>query len=326
SLSGYNGEMLDSATGWYLLGKGYRAYDPALMRFHSPDSLSPFGSGGLNPYTYCLGNPIALHDPTGHFASSTSSRTRIRHDDVGPEESKGGGFPWLMAVMGAVMVAISVAAVVGSLGAAFPAMIGATGAVAKLAASTAGIMLTTLSVGAKTAGVAAIAGVTAGVVSAPVIGSVSAVVNASAQSVSLGLSSTTMAARTAGKQGTVIDTLEYIDYAVTPLTLTDLIVSMAKKASTLTTKNSLPALSNIVQGTKSSVKGLFASERSSAGITVSKPIVRRASVSSISDSLSEPLPGSRRSSVAESSTGSAHPAIPESPAEAVPNQTVRGQA
>ncbi|WP_241509683.1 RHS repeat-associated core domain-containing protein [Pseudomonas ovata] len=77
SLSGYNGKMLDSATGCYLPGKGHRAYDPALMRFHSPDSLSPFGSSGLNPYGYCLNNPIILHDLIGHIASMRCSIRKL---------------------------------------------------------------------------------------------------------------------------------------------------------------------------------------------------------------------------------------------------------
>ncbi|WP_122317666.1 RHS repeat-associated core domain-containing protein [Pseudomonas cichorii] len=65
-LPGFNGEQPDPLTGHYLLGKGYRAYNPVLMRFNSPDSLSPFGEGGLNPYAYCLGDPVNRLDPTGH--------------------------------------------------------------------------------------------------------------------------------------------------------------------------------------------------------------------------------------------------------------------
>lgn len=66
SLLAFNGEVRDPASGWYLLGRGYRAYNPSLMRFHSPDYMSPFGAGGVNPYMYCAGNPIAFSDPTGH--------------------------------------------------------------------------------------------------------------------------------------------------------------------------------------------------------------------------------------------------------------------
>lgn len=68
SLLQFNGERSDPVTGHYLLGNGFRAFNPVLMRFNSPDSLSPFGDGGLNPYAYCLGDPVNRNDPTGHVS------------------------------------------------------------------------------------------------------------------------------------------------------------------------------------------------------------------------------------------------------------------
>ncbi len=64
---GFNGEPCDPVTGHYLLGNGYRAFNPVLMRFNSPDSLSPFDEGGLNAYAYCQGDPVNFDDPTGHI-------------------------------------------------------------------------------------------------------------------------------------------------------------------------------------------------------------------------------------------------------------------
>ncbi|MGI3428422.1 RHS repeat-associated core domain-containing protein [Providencia stuartii] len=61
----FNGERKDPLTGVYHLGNGYRAYNPTIMRFNCPDSLSPFGEGGINPYVYCNGDPINYTDPTG---------------------------------------------------------------------------------------------------------------------------------------------------------------------------------------------------------------------------------------------------------------------
>jgi RHS repeat-associated protein len=65
---GFNGQLREAKIGWYMLGNGYRAYNPRLMRFNSPDSWSPFGRGGLNAYMYCVGDPINRADPTGHGA------------------------------------------------------------------------------------------------------------------------------------------------------------------------------------------------------------------------------------------------------------------
>lgn len=67
SLPGFNGERKDPVSNMYHLGNGYRAYNPVLMRFNCPDSLSPFSGGGLNPYAYCSGDPVNNTDPSGHI-------------------------------------------------------------------------------------------------------------------------------------------------------------------------------------------------------------------------------------------------------------------
>ncbi|PQE26124.1 YD repeat-containing protein [Rutstroemia sp. NJR-2017a BBW] len=65
---GFGGQWRDPVTGWYHLGNGYRVYNPDLMRFHSPDPWSPFTSGEINPYVYCLGDPVNRADPNGHWS------------------------------------------------------------------------------------------------------------------------------------------------------------------------------------------------------------------------------------------------------------------
>lgn len=67
TMAGFNGERIEDMAVGYLLGNGYRLYNPALMRFHAPDSLSPFDKGGFNSYSYCQDDPINFTDPTGHF-------------------------------------------------------------------------------------------------------------------------------------------------------------------------------------------------------------------------------------------------------------------
>ncbi|WP_459206251.1 RHS repeat domain-containing protein [Pseudomonas sp. MLB6B] len=137
SALGFNGEALDSGSGWYLLGNGYRAYNPALMRFNSPDSESPFDTGGLNPYAYCLGNPVTLRDPTGHSATGATGRPR-RPDEDDPNwlgRSGGGGdstkWIWLavavVATIAAVFTAGASLAAVGAFGAGAAAAVASAG-------------------------------------------------------------------------------------------------------------------------------------------------------------------------------------------------------
>ncbi|KAM0255847.1 hypothetical protein ACHAQJ_005352 [Trichoderma viride] len=66
----WNGQWRDPVTGWYHLGNGYRVYNPVLMRFHTPDSWSPFTSGEINAYAYCLGDPVNRVDPGGQSSVS----------------------------------------------------------------------------------------------------------------------------------------------------------------------------------------------------------------------------------------------------------------
>ncbi|RMQ43202.1 hypothetical protein ALQ04_02871 [Pseudomonas cichorii] len=110
--SAFNGELREPSTGWYLLGQGYRAYNPVLMRFHSPDSLSPFDRGGLNPYAYCLGDPVNYLDPDGHIPS------------------------WLVPAAGIAFSIVGILSSVASLGTAAPlATAGVAGAWAALSSA-----------------------------------------------------------------------------------------------------------------------------------------------------------------------------------------------
>lgn len=64
----FTGQWHEPRPDCYLLGNGYRAYNPRLMRFNSPDSFSPFGEAGINSYAYCEGDPINDSDPNGNLS------------------------------------------------------------------------------------------------------------------------------------------------------------------------------------------------------------------------------------------------------------------
>ena len=68
--AGYNGARRDPVTGCYHLGNGYRVYSPVMRRFAQPDSLSPYGEGGINDYAYCNGDGVNHYDPSGHIMIS----------------------------------------------------------------------------------------------------------------------------------------------------------------------------------------------------------------------------------------------------------------
>lgn len=71
---GFSGQLREPHTCIYMLGNGYRAYSTHLLRFFSPDTLSPFQEGGINAYAYCLGDPVSATDPTGHISAALMNR------------------------------------------------------------------------------------------------------------------------------------------------------------------------------------------------------------------------------------------------------------
>lgn len=64
---GYTGQRHSAVSGHYLLGNGYRGFNPVLKRFAGQDSLSPFGAGGEHGFAYCGNNPVNRSDPSGHL-------------------------------------------------------------------------------------------------------------------------------------------------------------------------------------------------------------------------------------------------------------------
>ncbi|MNH08192.1 hypothetical protein D3C81_785160 [compost metagenome] len=72
-LLGFNGEQRNGLLHGYALGNGHRFYSPVLMRFYSPDRLSPFEKGGLNAYCYCEGDPLNNSDPTGRVKTGLTA-------------------------------------------------------------------------------------------------------------------------------------------------------------------------------------------------------------------------------------------------------------
>ncbi|MCJ8205290.1 RHS repeat-associated core domain-containing protein [Pseudomonas sp. RGM2987] len=133
SLLAFNGEVCEDENNWYLLGRGYRVYNPNLMRFHSPDSYSPFGEGGTNPYAYCLGNPVALRDPTGHRVRGSRPDNPDYIDPIEQPKQKFSfwekmGF-WVAAAVTLVLAAAAVVATGGGAAAVVGLVIVGIGAV-----------------------------------------------------------------------------------------------------------------------------------------------------------------------------------------------------
>ncbi|WP_173890722.1 MULTISPECIES: RHS repeat domain-containing protein [Pseudomonas] len=106
----FNGELATTALGWYLLGRGYRVYNERIRRFHSPDSLTVFDGGDINPYSYCRNDPVNFRDPSGHEGESSSGRRRSPVEDEVPTYGGGGGNweGWLMLGVGLIATVAAV--------------------------------------------------------------------------------------------------------------------------------------------------------------------------------------------------------------------------
>lgn len=107
---GFNGQYLER-NGYYVPGS-YRAYSPTLRRFCRPDGFSPFGAGGLNPYAYCLGDPVNRIDPDGRV-----SRNVLAVVSVASVVATLGFIVGAVLAQGEVRDLLIVASVVGALGA-----------------------------------------------------------------------------------------------------------------------------------------------------------------------------------------------------------------
>ncbi|MFJ4066827.1 RHS repeat-associated core domain-containing protein [Pseudomonas sp. NPDC089996] len=86
SVLGFNGEYRELLSQGYLLGNGYRLYQTRICCFLSPDTLSPFGDGGLNCYAYCAGDPINKIDPSGR--KGTGLKALIRQHGLNKTHAK----------------------------------------------------------------------------------------------------------------------------------------------------------------------------------------------------------------------------------------------
>ena len=133
--TGFAGDVHDEASSCYLLGN--RLYSPTLRRFLNPDPVSPFGSGGLNRYAYCGGDPVNRVDPGGN------SWLPILFSALG----------LVAAIVGAVASAGALAGAIGTAGGGLAAAISTP----TMAITTAAVAMETVSVVAEAGSLAALA-------------------------------------------------------------------------------------------------------------------------------------------------------------------------
>ncbi|MFH7479396.1 RHS repeat-associated core domain-containing protein, partial [Pseudomonas syringae pv. tagetis] len=75
-LPGFTGLLGVAVTGQYLVGYGFRALYRVLLRFNSPESLCPFGEGGVIAYGFCGGVPVIGVVASGHVSGFLNSALR----------------------------------------------------------------------------------------------------------------------------------------------------------------------------------------------------------------------------------------------------------
>ena len=80
----FTGQWREPTSYGYMLGAGYRALLPSLMRFDRTDRWSPFGKGGLNAYVYCAAEPVNRLDGTGRFFGSLIKPLMKQLDNLAP--------------------------------------------------------------------------------------------------------------------------------------------------------------------------------------------------------------------------------------------------
>ena len=110
----YTDKEYDAETGLYYYGARY--YDPMIARFVMADTVVPdiTDTQALNPYAYCLNNPLIHIDPTGHYSK------KVGNVGAGAALS---GIPWWAVSMinFGVGVAVGVGGLLSAVGVPSPA-------------------------------------------------------------------------------------------------------------------------------------------------------------------------------------------------------------
>lgn len=79
SLPNYHGLPYNEEFGGYMLGNGYRLYNPRIGRLNKPDSMPPHSKAGINPFAYAFNDPINFFDPSGHTPAPITTQKHNKH-------------------------------------------------------------------------------------------------------------------------------------------------------------------------------------------------------------------------------------------------------